>query len=195
LKKIQNAEINGWRWPDAGASTRADGVMALRNGEPVFWEMMSDFVIRMVDSQSRTCALQLHKEKRDVDYSAHFAINGDAYESSVPLESVRHEPDWSPEDKPPPLGEAKALKIAWGELAKITGAKALPLWRVMKVDLSTPGDTFLKWYYSIHFVKPLPAGDVAILQPALREVYRDDAVVFVSLEGKLGRIQDFGNGE
>jgi hypothetical protein len=195
VKKMQRAEMNGMRWPAAGAATRADGVMALRNGEVIFWEMMSDFIIRMVDSQGRTCALQLHEEKRENDYAAHFAIDGHVYESSVPLESVRRAADWSPEGGPPPLDEAGAMKIARGELARIVGAKALPLWRVNKVELLTPWDTLFKWYYSIDCVKPLPASDVAALPSALREVFRDEAIIYVSLEGQPGRIQDFGNGE
>ena len=192
LPKMQKMGVIGTRW---GNMARADGVMILRNGEPIFWSLRNDFVLWLCDSQHRTCALKLGDESPDGNDVAHFSINGHGYETAAPIESIMREPDWMPGDKTPPLSEDKAVKIAKEELMKITGDKTLPLWRVSKIELLPAMETPKKWCYTVRFIKPLPAKDMSGLSPGHREVYGDDAVIFVSLEGKPGKIEDLGNGE
>ena len=194
VRAMQTLEMRGAQWPDPNFSLAA-GVMALRNGEPVFWNMVSDFVIYMTDSRGRSCTIRLHEPPRKDGYTERFGIDGYAYESHVPLDSVRQEADWSPEQGPPALGEKEAAKLAWKELTGITGAKGLASWHVMKIDMAPMWDGFTKWYYAVRFVKKIDAQYVDFLPAALREVYRDNAVVFISMEGMVGKIENLGNGE
>jgi hypothetical protein len=192
IRYLQGAETGGPGWQKS-AFTQVEGVIALKNGKPMFWKLESDFVLWLVDTQGRLRYVKSADEKPEGGYAAHFEIGGHVYETNVPLASVAREPDWSPGDAAPPTDQVKATAVAWDQLRKIIGTNATRPWRVDHVELTCQYDHPGKWYYAIHLVRPLDAEEVAFLPAQSREVYRDDALFFVSMEGQPGNVTDLGN--
>lgn len=173
-------------WSHGGMDVKqafsASGVMTTRDGGMIYWKLLSDVVLYLEDAEHRTCVLKLGASDDSV---AQYTVNGNVYQSSVPVAATLSGPKWTPGETPP-VDEEKAVEIALGELAKIAGEKDLQAWRVSEIQAVPANGT---GYYKITLTEPVDPEELSLLQGVPSAGSRGDAVIFVTMDGKPTKIE------